>query len=65
MTDNDIASFLSVLFSLLPFVYGFVNTHWTHMTNFMLEKSTQQSNAMLQAHSALAKGLHIVSPNLS
>ncbi len=30
---------MSVLMSLpLPFVYGFPNEHWTHMTDFMLEK---------------------------
>ena len=29
--------FLGVLLSL-PFTYGFVNTHWTHMTDFMIEK---------------------------
>ena len=32
-----ILGFASVLLSL-PFTYGFVNTHWTHMTDFMLEK---------------------------
>ena len=32
-----ISGFMSVLMSL-PFVYGFTNEHWTHMTDFMLEK---------------------------
>lgn len=35
--DDTIAGILSVLFSL-PFSYGFVNVHWTSMTDFMLEK---------------------------
>jgi len=35
--DDTIAGILSVLFSL-PFMYGFANTHWTSMTDFMLEK---------------------------
>lgn len=35
--NDDIAGILSVLFSL-PFSYGFVNNHWTYMTDFMLEK---------------------------
>ena len=35
--SDKIAGFASVLLSL-PFVYGFVNTHWAHMTDFMLEK---------------------------
>jgi hypothetical protein len=35
--DDSIAGILSILFSL-PFTYGFVNTHWTSMTDFMLEK---------------------------
>lgn len=35
--NNNIAGILSVLFSL-PFSYGFVNNHWTYMTDFMLEK---------------------------
>lgn len=38
LAKNDkISGFCSVLLSL-PFVYGFVNEHWTHMTDFMLEK---------------------------
>jgi hypothetical protein len=36
-TDDIIAGIMSVLFSL-PFLYGFVNQHWTSMTDFMLEK---------------------------
>jgi hypothetical protein len=36
-TDDVIAGILSILFSL-PFLYGFVNRHWTFMTDFMLEK---------------------------
>ena len=36
-TDDTITGILSILFSL-PFTYGFVNTHWTTMTDFMLEK---------------------------
>ncbi len=36
-TDDVIAGIMSVLFSL-PFLYGFVNRHWTSMTDFMLEK---------------------------
>lgn len=35
--SDRVAGFLSILLSL-PFTYGFVNTHWTHMTDFMLEK---------------------------
>ena len=35
--SDKIAGFLSVLFSL-PFIYGFTNTHWSQMTDFMLEK---------------------------
>lgn len=35
--NEKIAGFLSILLSL-PFVYGFPNSHWTHMTDFMLEK---------------------------
>ena len=35
--DNSIAGILSVMLSL-PFTYGFVNKHWTSMTDFMLEK---------------------------
>ena len=34
---DRIARFLSVLFSL-PFTYGFANLHWSHMTDYMLEK---------------------------
>ena len=37
--SDKIAGFLSVLLSL-PFVYGFVNSRWTNMTDFMLEKKT-------------------------
>ena len=36
-TRNSISSFAAILLSL-PFMYRFVNTHWTHMTDFMLEK---------------------------
>ncbi len=32
-----ISQFLSILLSL-PFTYGFVNTYWSHMTDYMLEK---------------------------
>ena len=35
--SDKISGFASVLLSL-PFVYGFPNDHWTHMTDFMLEK---------------------------
>ena len=35
--SDKISGFASILLSL-PFVYGFVNEHWTHMTDFMLEK---------------------------
>ena len=35
--SDTIAGFASILLSL-PFVYGFPNSHWTHMTDFMLEK---------------------------
>ena len=39
LAKNDaITGFASVLLSL-PFVYGFVNPFWTHMTDFMLEKN--------------------------
>ncbi len=37
VSDDVIAGIMSVLFSL-PFLYGFVNRHWTSMTDFMLEK---------------------------
>ena len=33
---------MSILLSL-PFTYGFVNTHWTHMTDFMLKKMGVQN----------------------
>jgi hypothetical protein len=36
--DDKLAEFLSTLLSLLPFLYGFPNEHWSQMTNFMLEK---------------------------
>lgn len=35
--SDRISGFASVLLSL-PFIYGFPNQHWTHMTDFMLEK---------------------------
>ena len=35
--SDRVSSFACILLSL-PFTYGFVNTHWTHMTDFMLEK---------------------------
>ena len=35
--SDYISSFAAILLSL-PFMYGFVNTHWTHMSDFMLEK---------------------------
>lgn len=35
--SDKISGFMSILLSL-PFVYGFPNSHWTHMTDFMLEK---------------------------
>jgi hypothetical protein len=35
--SDFISTFAAVLLSL-PFTYGFVNTHWTHMSDFMLEK---------------------------
>ena len=35
--SDKISGFACVLLSL-PFVYGFPNPHWTHMTDFMLEK---------------------------
>ena len=35
--SDKISGFASVLLSL-PFVYGFPNGHWIHMTDFMLEK---------------------------
>ena len=38
MAKNDgLAIVISTLLSL-PFTYGFPNAHWTHMTDFMLEK---------------------------
>jgi hypothetical protein len=36
-TSDTISSFAAILLSL-PFMYGFVNSHWTHMTDFMIEK---------------------------
>ena len=39
--SDFISSFASVLLSL-PFTYGFVNTHWTHMSDYMLEKKPGQ-----------------------
>lgn len=35
--SDYISSFTCILLSL-PFVYGFVNEQWTHMTDYMLEK---------------------------
>ena len=35
--SDFISGFAATLLSL-PFSYGFVNTHWTHMSDFMLEK---------------------------
>lgn len=35
--SNFMANFISTLLSL-PFTFGFINNHWTHMTDFMLEK---------------------------
>ena len=35
--SDTISGFAAVLLSL-PFVYGFPNLHWTHMSDFMLEK---------------------------
>jgi hypothetical protein len=35
--SDKISGFACVLLSL-PFTYGFVNDHWMHMTDFMLEK---------------------------
>jgi hypothetical protein len=35
--SDTMAGFISILLSL-PFSYGFPNSHWTHMTDFMLEK---------------------------
>lgn len=40
-TDDFLSSFASILLSL-PFTHGFVNIHWTHMTDFMLEKKPGQ-----------------------
>ena len=37
MANDVIVGILSVLFSH-PFLYGFVNWHWTFMTDIMLEK---------------------------
>jgi hypothetical protein len=34
--SDSLAGFISTLLSL-PFTYRFPNTHWTHMTDFMLE----------------------------
>ena len=36
-TSDMISSYVAILFSL-PFMYGFVNTHWAHMSDFILEK---------------------------
>lgn len=41
-TDDFISSFAAILLSL-PFTYGFVNTYWTQMTDFMLEKKPGQT----------------------
>ena len=40
-TDDFISSIAAILLSL-PFTYGFVNTCWTQMTDFMLEKKPGQ-----------------------
>ena len=40
-TDDFISSIAAILLSL-PFTYGFVNTRWTQMTDFMLEKKPGQ-----------------------
>ena len=39
--SDFISSFASILLSL-PFTYGFVNVHWTHMSDYMLEKKPGQ-----------------------
>ncbi|KAL7428792.1 hypothetical protein ACHAXH_000893, partial [Discostella pseudostelligera] len=36
-TSDRISQYAAILVSL-PFMYGFVNMHWTHMSDFMLEK---------------------------
>ena len=36
-SSDRLSGFAAILLSL-PFMYGFVNTHWTHMSDFMLEK---------------------------
>ena len=36
-TSDSVSSLAAILLSL-PFMYGFVNSHWTHMTDFMIEK---------------------------
>ena len=38
--DDKLAELLSTLLSL-PFLYGFPNQHWTHMTDFMLKKNLE------------------------
>lgn len=40
-SSDFISSFASILLSL-PFTYGFVNNHWTHMSDYMLEKKPGQ-----------------------
>ena len=38
IASSDIVSSFAAILLSLPFTYGFVNSHWTHMTDFMLEK---------------------------
>ncbi len=38
IASSDAISSLAAILLSLPFMYGFVNSHWTHMTDFMLEK---------------------------
>ena len=40
-TSDVLSSFAAILLSL-PFMYGFVNDHWTHMSDYMLEKKPGQ-----------------------
>ena len=40
-TSDVLSSYAAILLSL-PFMYGFVNDHWTHMSDYMLEKKPGQ-----------------------
>jgi hypothetical protein len=64
--SDFISGFAAILLSL-PFTYGFVNTHWTHMSDFMLEK--KPGSAIFIHYGSLAKSqrnlIHVSSSSLA